>query len=159
MRIWLGIEQEFGKKVETLYIEEEKNFNVDTILSLAQKHKVSSLYFGAGEQDITDYSFFKKLSSQQYKFFVETSNLDTIPNYVLKLVTVILRTTINSKKRSFSPIIKIRSLHYVYTIPLDSMRCTSLITDNNFNPSTKTYIDDVILYDDSSNQGESVCPS
>ena len=158
MRIWKGTEQEFGNKVKTLYIEGNMDLNVDIILSLAKKHKVSRLYFGAGNCVFTNFDVFAKLISLGYtNIFLETCNPSIIPVIYTYNITIIQRIKSTLPHNFHNSILKVETPYYVYTIPVSQMQQT-VLNPQNYNPSKKIYKEDTIIYD-SQSTGESVCPS
>ena len=87
MRIWYGREVEhnsnFGRM--TLFVESE-NPNIDTILKILTELDVGieCIYFGAGEINITDWTFLASLYKISDAFIVELETSDYLSSDIIK---------------------------------------------------------------------------
>ena len=148
MRLWKGIDEEhngnFG--VMTLFVE-SVNPDIDIIESVLNENKdIKALYFGAGETEVQQFDFLKKLGNLKEQYGVITLLEFSYEDIVTKDVRLyfdytILRINVNKLARNEQ--IKVRTDNFVYIYPLTEFRVNSLITLHN-----GQYLEDIELYNE-----------
>ncbi len=146
MRIWRGIEAEhnfnFGKP--TLFVESE-NPNLDVVKAvLSAEPDIVSIYFGAGEVDITNWKWIDDLDYLfgRYSILLECSISNIPPIEVCEVFDFII---VRSRWYDIfdNMQIKIRDDENVYIAGISKFKRNSLIglKDNR-------YSSDILLYED-----------
>lgn len=132
MRMWYGREVEynpnFGKM--TLFVEAESP-NIDTILEILSNLNVGidCIYFGAGEVNVSDWTFLKSLYKISDAFIVELETSDYLPAHIIRYFDhVIFRIYIPCVTDTVS--IKYRASTEVGVSKLSNFNKTSLLTLN-----------------------------
>lgn len=130
MRLWYGQEVEynpnFGKM--TLFVESESP-NIDIILEILSDLdvEIECVYFGAGEVNITDWTFLESLYKISDAFIVELETSDYLSTDIIKHFDhVIFRVYIPCVTDKLS--IKYRASNEVGVSKLPNFNKTSLLT-------------------------------
>lgn len=141
MRIWKGAEREhntnYGKM--TLFVESvAPDMNIVKTI-LADNSDVECIYFGAGEVDVTDWSFICELP-KNIECVIECSYANIVPSDYLSVFKFII---IRHFYKHVTPnmYMKLRTYDEVYTAPVSQFAVNSIntVVDGQYDTDVELY--------------------